>query len=138
MATVCEALRTFLESRKTPANADLIALWHPGLETQTNVAADGGEPVHGKRSAFSDGINTWNSFRIPKDANSNPWFKDYKLGFSLVQHAAGVGCTGWDWAALYPVGGLSISMPSWVTRMASVTLSSRTSGKRSWGFRTVK
>ena len=35
--------------------------------------------------------------RIPKDANSEPNWKDYKLGFSIGQHAKGIGCTGWDW-----------------------------------------
>ena len=70
------------------------------LETQVNVAAGDGEPVAGKRSTYSNGIDTWHSIRIPKDANSEPSWKDYKLSFSIGQHAEGIGCTGWDWQNL--------------------------------------
>ena len=100
MPTVSEALYTFLQSHKTPANADLVDRWSIAMECQTNVAAGNGEPVAGKRSTYSDGINTWHSIRIPKDANSEPSWKDYKLSFSIGEHAEGIGCTGWDWQNL--------------------------------------
>ena len=94
---VSEALHAFLQSHKTPANADLVDKWSAAMETQVNVAAGDGEPVAGKRSTYSNGIDTWHSIRIPKDANSEPTWKDYKLSFSIGQHAEGIGWTGWDW-----------------------------------------
>ena len=99
MPTVSEALQTFLQARKTPANADLVDKWSSAMETQVNVAAGDGEPVANKRSTYSNGVDTWHSIRIPKDANSEPSWKDYKLSFSIGEHAEGIGCTGWDWQA---------------------------------------
>jgi len=77
MPKVTEALRRFLDARKTPANADLVARWGSHMETQVNVAAGDGEPVAGKRSTWSDGINEWFNVRIPKNAADNPSFNDY-------------------------------------------------------------
>src|SRR4029079_13432311 len=31
------------------------------------------------------------------DADTNPWFKDYTLRFSLDDHALAIGSTGWNW-----------------------------------------
>ena len=100
MPTVSEALQTFLQARKTPANADLVDKWSSAMETQVNVAAGDGEPVANKRSTYSNGVDTWHSIRIPKDANSEPSWKDYNLSFSIGEHAEGIGCTGWDWQNL--------------------------------------
>jgi len=99
MPKVTEALRRFLDARKTPANADLVARWGSHMETQVNVAAGDGEPVAGKRSTWSDGINEWFNVRIPKNAADNPSFNDYSLSFPLDIHAEGIGMTGWDWEA---------------------------------------
>ena len=99
MPKVSEALYNFLQLRKTPANADLIDRWDIGLETQANVVIGDGEPVAGKRSTWSSGTETWWSIRIPKDANSEPSWKDYKLTFSIAERPEGIGCTGWDWKA---------------------------------------
>ncbi|MEN6367676.1 MAG: primase-helicase family protein [Thermoguttaceae bacterium] len=99
MPKVTEALRAFLEARKTPANADLVARWGRNMETQVNVAAGNGEPVDGKRSTWSDGINEWFNIRIPKNAATDPSFNDYSLSFPLDVHAEGIGMTGWDWEA---------------------------------------
>jgi hypothetical protein len=68
-------------------------------ETQVNVAAGDGEPVHGKRATWTDGINEWWNLRIPKNAMDEPEFKDYKLKWPLELHADGIGSTGWDWKA---------------------------------------
>ena len=84
---------------KTPANADLIERWAIGMETQVNVAPGDGEPVAGKRSTWSDGINEWFNIRVPKNAATDPTFTDYQIGFPLALHAEGVGMTGWDWKA---------------------------------------
>lgn len=67
------------------------------METQTNVAAGNGEPVHGKRATWTDGSNEWWNLRIPKNAMDEPTFRDYKLSWPLELHADGIGSTGWDW-----------------------------------------
>ena len=67
------------------------------LETQINVAAGNGEPVHGKRATWTDGTNEWWSIRIPRNAMDEPEFKDYRLSWPLELHADGIGSTGWDW-----------------------------------------
>jgi hypothetical protein len=94
---VSESLGRFLRARKTSANEDLVDRWRIGLETQVNVAQGNGEPVADKRSTFTDGITTWHAIRIPKDANSEPWWDDYRIGYPLSEHAEGIGMTGWDW-----------------------------------------
>ena len=99
MPLVSESLYSFLHARKTPANADLIDRWAIGMETQVNVAPGDGEPVAGKRSTWSDGINEWFNIRVPKNAATDPSFTDYQIGFPLALHAEGVGMTGWDWKA---------------------------------------
>jgi hypothetical protein len=97
MPTVSEALYKFLNARKTPANADLIARWGINMETQVNVAVGDGEPVPGKRATFSNGTDTWHAIRVPKDANSEPTWEDYELRYPFDLHAEGIGCTGFDW-----------------------------------------
>jgi hypothetical protein len=67
------------------------------METQTNVAAGRGEPVHGKRATWTDGTNEWFNFRIPRKANTVPEFRDYELRYPLEEHAEAIGWTGWDW-----------------------------------------
>jgi len=96
---VTEAIKVFLNARKLPANADLVDRWSASIETQVNVAAGNGEPVEGKRTTYSDGINEWWNIRLPKNANSDPSWDDYELRFPFELHAEGIGCTGWDWAA---------------------------------------
>ena len=96
---VTQAIQVFLTARQLPANADLVARWSSAHETQVNVAAGNGEPVEGKRTTYSDGINEWWNIRLPKNANSDPSWNDYELKFPFEMHAEGIGCTGWDWAA---------------------------------------
>ena len=97
---VTEAIKVFLEAQKLPANSDLIARWTLAPETQLNVAAGDGEPVEGKRTTYSDGINEWWNIRLPKNANDKPIWTDYELRFPFELHAEGIGCTGWDWQNL--------------------------------------
>jgi hypothetical protein len=68
------------------------------METQVNVAAGNGEPVEGKRTTYTDGVNSWWNLRIPKDANAEPTWDDYELRYPLELHAEGIGSTGWQWA----------------------------------------
>ena len=99
MVKVSEAIGALLQARKTDANADLVARWSVAQETQVNVAADGGEPVAGKRSTYSDGVRSWHSFRVPHRSDSEPTWEDYPLSFSIAEHAEAIGMTGWDWQA---------------------------------------
>lgn len=100
MIKVSEALHSFLHARMTPQNADLIDRWDTRMETQVNVAAGNGEPVAGKRTTWSDGVNEWFNIRIPKNAATEPTWNDYTLPFPLDLHAEGIGCTGWNWQEL--------------------------------------
>jgi|GEM_PF-1330790 len=99
MPKVSETIHSILHARRTPANTDLVARWSPEMETQANVAAGEGEPVAGKRSTWSDGINEWFNIRIPKHAASEPEWNDYDLRFPLPLHVEGIGMTGWRWTA---------------------------------------
>ena len=99
MPKISEAVHAFLHSRQTPANADLVARWSSEMETQLNVAVGEGEPVAGKRTTWSDGINEWFNIRIPKNAATDPTWNDYELRFPLTLHAEGIGMTGWRWTA---------------------------------------
>ncbi len=99
---ITQAIIDFLKARRDKhPGQDLLNkyLKHgTNLETQVNVAAgDNGEPVHGKRATWTDGINEWWNLRIPKGAMDKPEFKDYKLKWPLELHADGIGSTGWDW-----------------------------------------
>jgi len=67
------------------------------MEVQVNVAAGDGEPVANKRSTYTDGLNHWFSYRITRNADSVPEFRDYKIDFPLDLHCEGIGSTGWDW-----------------------------------------
>lgn len=70
------------------------------MEVQVNVSAGKGEPVHGKRSTYSDGVDQWFSFRVPRNAYDKPFFDDFELRFPLDLHCEGIGSTGWDWKKL--------------------------------------
>ena len=101
MPTVTQGLHNFLMARRKSHNGpDLLARWNPNMETQVNVAADGGEPVEGKRNTFTDGELEWFSFRIPKNAGTTPEFCDWKLRCPLDLHTEGIGCTGFDYVNL--------------------------------------
>lgn len=95
-----EAIKIFLNSHTHP---DLAKLYHHGMECQVNVAKDEGERVEAgdfKGRAWvewTDGIEKWASYRIPKNANSTPEDNDYTQHFDLEKHAEGIGMTGWDW-----------------------------------------
>lgn len=99
MVTKTEAIGNFLRKR---GEADLAALYNPGMEVQVNVAADGGERTDGlfkgrQFFAYQDGYETWKSFRIPFNASSDPNYTDTVLKFDFAKHVEAIGMTGWDW-----------------------------------------
>jgi hypothetical protein len=105
MPKATEGIVNFLRAKRDkrahegPDLIDRFLKYGCDMEVQVNVAAGKGEPVQGKRSTFSDGIDQWFNFRIPKNADSEPEFHDFELRFPLDLHCEGIGSTGWDWKA---------------------------------------
>jgi hypothetical protein len=95
-----EAIKRFLETHTHP---ELAALYSKSMEVQVNVAKDAGERVEsgdfrGKAwIEWTDGVQKWASYRMPRNANSEPEDNDYIQGYDLEAHAEGVGMTGWNW-----------------------------------------
>jgi hypothetical protein len=99
MSTRALVVRNFL---LTQAKPDLAALYSLDMECQVNVAQDEGQPVSGefkgkKWKAWSDGIQTWKSFRIPYNAATKPEYTDVEVKFDFSKHVEAIGMTGWDW-----------------------------------------
>jgi hypothetical protein len=96
-----EAIKAYLETTRYGGNSDLIDrlnIHGTSLELQINVSPRGGEPVHGKRNTYTDGVDHWFSFRIPKGAFTNePNWRDFKMRYNLLEHIDSIGSTGWDW-----------------------------------------
>ncbi len=98
---VTEGIMAFLKARRPehPGQDLLDRYLEHGthLETQVNVAAGNSEAVAGKHSTWDTGIYQYWNLRIPKNADDEPVFKDYKLSWPLELHAEGIGSTGWHW-----------------------------------------
>ena len=93
------AVGNFLGARARP---DIAIIWTEEMEVQVNVAQDGGDRVEGifqgrKWTAWTDGHQTWKSYRIPFNANTKPHYTDIEIKFDLAEHCEGVGMTGWNW-----------------------------------------
>lgn len=105
MPKATESIINFLTAKKLsgehkgPDLIDQFLTWGCNMEVQVNVAAGKGEPVALKRSTYSDGIDTWFNFRIPKNAYDDPFFMDFSMKWPLDLHCEGIGSTGWDWKA---------------------------------------
>lgn len=94
-----EAIKRFLEAN---THADLASMYSFNMECQVNVAQDGGQRVDNTfkgRSymSYTDGVQTWKHFRIPRNAASNPEYDDVPMTWDLEAHAEAIGMTGWDW-----------------------------------------
>lgn len=99
MPTKSEAIKRFLMAK---APKDLAEAYSLEMECQVNVAQDAGERVEGDYQGrqwhgWTNGLETWKSFRIPYNANSEPTYEDKEMSFDLVNHAEGIGMTGWNW-----------------------------------------
>lgn len=93
------AIKNFLTASTWP---DLAELYTPEMEVQILVEQMNGERVEGEYQGkswqgYTDGIQTWKSFRIPWNAASEPAYKDSEMKFNLSKYALGIGMTGWDW-----------------------------------------
>lgn len=99
MVTKSEAIKNFLLAK---THKDLANLYSLDMECQVNVAQDNGDRVDGeykgkKWQGWTDGVQTWKSFRIPYNAKSDPTYSDSELKYDLAKHAEAIGMTGWDW-----------------------------------------
>lgn len=100
MVTRIQAIKNFLSDK---THADLSNLYNGSMECQVNVAQDNGERIEGDYQGrqwhgWTDGIQTWKSFRIPYNANTEPEYnKESPMTFDLSNHVEGIGLTGWDW-----------------------------------------
>jgi hypothetical protein len=103
MPTVNQSIKSYLQAQLPRHNGcDLLerVVRHlPDMEMQINVSAGDGDPVEGKRSTYTDGIDEWWNIRIPKNADSEPEWHDYELRWPLDAHVEAIGSTGWDWQA---------------------------------------
>lgn len=87
-------VQLFLQvQRAAHNNPSILDHCGPEMECQVNVARGNGEPVDGKPTCFSDGLNTWYSFRIADQSSANK-----KLTYPLELHAREIGFSGWNWA----------------------------------------
>jgi len=94
-----DSIKKFLEMS---THADLAALYRREMEVQVLVSEDGGTRVdkefHGRAwHSYTDGIQTWQTFRIPRNAWANPEDNDFEMTYDLSKYALGIGMTGWDW-----------------------------------------
>lgn len=99
MVTRTEAIKAFLMAK---THRDLASAYHHDMECQVNVAADKGERIEGeyegvKWNGYTDGINVWKPFRVPRNAATSPEYTDSPMAYDLGRYAEGIGMTGWDW-----------------------------------------
>lgn len=82
---------------------DLFDLYCVDMECQVLVAQGDGHilsreykgPTHLR---YTNDRETWYSFRIPKNAMSEPVYVDGPMTFDLAAHVEAIGMTGWNWA----------------------------------------
>ena len=84
-----EAIANFLSQ-----NSQHPFKYHPHLEVQVNV-----EPGQGTRdrASWTDGLDRWSAFRIPRKDAGEGGGQDTDIGFDLSQHAFAIGVTGWNY-----------------------------------------
>lgn len=99
MPTVLESVDNFRTHEAERGVApDLLTSWSPNMETQINVHTADGELCGPEGKEFySNGVDSWWPIRVPKGADGEAHFKDYKLDWPLDLYADAIGCTGWDW-----------------------------------------
>ena len=94
-----EAISTFL---RRATYDDLSSLYSHDMECQVIVAQDDGERIDGefegvRWNGYSNGIDSWRPFRIPRNAATEPEYEDHEIKFDLARYADAIGMTGWDW-----------------------------------------
>lgn len=92
-----DAILEFLKQNGSP----LAHLYNAGMEVQVNVAPCGGERIEGTFNnvnwvGYTDGFETWKSFRIPYGSMDEPVYEERELTYPTKYFDA-IGMTGWDW-----------------------------------------
>lgn len=100
--TRTQAIQRMLLAMSPEHSQDLVKLYSFGMECQVNVAQDGGTRINGdyngvRWNGFTDGLQTWKSFRIPYDAKSEAHYDDPPMNFDITKYTEGIGLTGWNW-----------------------------------------
>ena len=91
-----KAIKAFLEAK---THNDLASLYTHDMECQVVVAQDEGERLDGefegvRWNGYSNGIESWRPFRIPRNASTEPEYEDHALNFDLARRAEAIGMTG--------------------------------------------
>lgn len=97
--TRSQAIKRFLDAKTRP---HLAALYSDEYECQVNVGQFGGERVDSKEFTHSiswtDNVQTWYPFRIPKNAMSEPEDNSgMPMTYELDKYVEAIGMTGWNW-----------------------------------------
>ena len=78
----------------------MAALYHAGMECQINIGQCDGRRAASKNTRaviWTDGVNRWYSYRIPKSAWADPVDNSQMAqSYQLDQYVEGIGLTGWD------------------------------------------
>lgn len=95
-----EGILSFLRGASSP----LARLYNPKMEVQVMVSKGDGELVTksvatGRSYKVYQNAEgeTWKSFRVPYNANSEPEFRNDKLFFDMHKHCEAIGTNGWNW-----------------------------------------
>lgn len=94
MSNIREGIRTFLSKRKDESPY-LIPKWNVNLESQYLVHP-GSVAVEGNADAWTDGTEEWSHHRWPRNAGTNPNYRDRTLKFSPGAHLKRMGSTWWN------------------------------------------
>lgn len=100
---ISEAIKKVLVQR---THADLAQLYNFGMECQLNVGRCGGTKI--KKSSEDgtfkweewvndDQTESWKSIRIPRNASSDPVYKDREVSYDVDKYVESIGLTGWNW-----------------------------------------
>jgi hypothetical protein len=90
-----EAIKKFLRHTTCP----IAQKYSPEMEVQVNVLKGGGRKVQGEYKGknwrgWTDGEETWKSFRIPWISTQ---YQDTSIRWNLAKHVEGIGMSGWNW-----------------------------------------
>jgi len=95
MKTKTQAIQDFLLLQECG-----IDLYLPQMEVQVNVISGPEQVKKEKTVVWTNGIDTWSSFRIPykgSGADAEPNYKDDILDWDMNKYAEAIGLSGWDW-----------------------------------------
>lgn len=95
-----EAITQFLKQTISP----IAQKYTPNMEVQVNAAKDEGKRIRSTTKGKTwrgwqdeETGETWKSFRIPWNADTEAEYIDTEIKFDLAKHIEGIGMTGWDW-----------------------------------------